>query len=239
MSINGHKTSCTRTMYLKKKEKKRYIASWLHPSIITTLPLTKMSNSPPKNDYSRIQNYSPFLSRIIKGKSVKQTSHRQSQHLHHHHPKHHRHHYHYQPHPQNQKPQEEVVKGQPQEQIDLGRLPFSYAANMDIHLIQLYGKCIEASIHVRKLRHDVSQRHIARRRRRSGCGSSRMRWSRTGGSVESCCHDLNCTSLHFTVAASMAHMKVKGLDAGEGTKKWRKILVIAEVKMSLSRDAES
>ena len=59
------------------------------------------------------------------------------------------------------------------------------------------------------------------------------------GGVESCCHDLNCTSLHFTVAASMVHMKVKGSDAGEGTKKWCKILVIAEVKMSLSRDAES
>ena len=36
-----------------------------------TLPLRKMSNSPPKNDYSHIQNYSPFLSRVIKGKSVK------------------------------------------------------------------------------------------------------------------------------------------------------------------------
>ena len=59
------------------------------------------------------------------------------------------------------------------------------------------------------------------------------------GGVESCSYDLNCTSLHFTVAASMAHMKVKGSDAGEGTKKWCKILVIAEVKMSLSRDAES
>ena len=37
----------------------------------------------------------------------------------------------------------------------------------------------------------------------------------------------------------MAHMKVKGSDAGEGTEKWRKILVIVEGKMSLSRDAES
>ena len=68
--------------------------------------------------------------------------------------------------------------------------------------------------------------------------AERDRVGREGG-VESCCHDLNCTSLHFTVAASMAHMKVKGSDAGEGTKKWRKILVIAEVKISLSRDAES
>ena len=59
------------------------------------------------------------------------------------------------------------------------------------------------------------------------------------GGVESCCHDLNCASLCFIVAASMAHMKVKGLDVGEGTEKWRKILVIAEGKMNLSWDAES
>ena len=57
----------------KKKEKKRYIKSSLHPSRISTLPLTKMSytNSPPKNDYSHIQNYYHFLSRVTKGKSVK------------------------------------------------------------------------------------------------------------------------------------------------------------------------
>ena len=59
------------------------------------------------------------------------------------------------------------------------------------------------------------------------------------GGVESCCRDLNCVSLRFTVVASMAHMKVKGSEARAGTKKWRKILVIAEGKMSLSRDAES
>ena len=54
------------------------------------------------------------------------------------------------------------------------------------------------------------------------------------GGVESCCCDLNCASLFFTVAASMAHMKVKGSDAGKGTEKWHKILMIAEGKMSLS-----
>ena len=59
------------------------------------------------------------------------------------------------------------------------------------------------------------------------------------GGVESYCFNLNCSSLCFMVAASMAHMKVKGSDAGEGTKKWHKILVIAEGKMSLSRDAKS
>ena len=37
------------------------------------------------------------------------------------------------------------------------------------------------SVHALKLRHDVSQRHITRRRRGSGCGSSRMRGSRMGG----------------------------------------------------------
>ena len=62
---------CTGTMYLKKKGKKRYKTSSLHPSIKTTLPLTKMSNSLFKNDYSHIQNYSPFLSRRTRGKSVK------------------------------------------------------------------------------------------------------------------------------------------------------------------------
>ena len=49
----------------------------------------------------------------------------------------------------------------------------------------------------------------------------------------------NCALLYFTVAASMAHMKVKWLDKGKGTEKWCKILVIAEGKMSLSRDTES
>ena len=59
------------------------------------------------------------------------------------------------------------------------------------------------------------------------------------GGVESCCCDLNCASQHFMVAASMAHMKVKGSDVAIGMEKWRTIFVIAEGKMSLSRDAES
>ena len=61
---------------------------------------------------------------------------------------------------------------------------------------------------------------------------------RKGGAADSCCN-LNCASLHFTVAASMAHMKVKWSDKGKETKKWCKILVIAEGKMSLSWDAKS
>ena len=39
------------------------------------------------------------------------------------------------------------------------------------------------------------------------------------GGVESCYRDLNCASLCFTIVASMAHMKVKGSDVGEGTEK--------------------
>ena len=62
---------------------------------------------------------------------------------------------------------------------------------------------------------------------------------REGGAVESDCLNRNCASLPFTVAVSMAYMKVKWSDKGKGTEKWRKILVIAEGKMSLSRDAES
>ena len=40
MFINGHNT---RTMYLKKKEKKRYIASSLHPSKRNNTPLNTMT----------------------------------------------------------------------------------------------------------------------------------------------------------------------------------------------------
>ena len=60
-----------------------------------------------------------------------------------------------------------------------------------------------------------------------------------GGSTESDCLKRNCASLHFTVAVSMAHMKVKWSDKGKGIEKWRKILVIAKGKMSLLRDTES
>ena len=62
-----------------------------------------------------------------------------------------------------------------------GRLLSSNEANTNIHLIQLYGKCNESNIHALKLRHDVSQRHIAQGRRGSGCGSSKTKWSRPRG----------------------------------------------------------
>ena len=45
----------------------------------------------------------------------------------------------------------------------------------------------------------------------------------------------NCASLHLTVAASMAHIAWKWSETGKGTKKWRKILMIVEGKISLSR----
>ena len=56
-----------------------------------------------------------------------------------------------------------------------------------------------------------------------------------GGAAESDCRDLNCASLRLMVAASIAHMIEKWSEKGKGTKKWHRIRVIAEGKMSLSR----
>ena len=70
-------------------------------------------------------------------------------------------------------------------------------------------------------------------------GANRDGIEQEGGVADPDCLDLNCASLRLTVAASMAHIKEKGSDARKGTEKWRKILMIAEGKMSLSRDAES
>ena len=49
----------------------------------------------------------------------------------------------------------------------------------------------------------------------------------------------NYASLRLTVAPSIAPIMWKWSDKGKGTEKWRKILVIAKGKMSLSRDAIS
>ena len=65
-------------------------------------------------------------------------------------------------------------------------------------------------------------------------GANRDGAEREGKATEFICRDLNCASLCLTVAASMAHMTKKWVEEGKGTKKWRKILVIAEGKMSLS-----
>ena len=45
----------------------------------------------------------------------------------------------------------------------------------------------------------------------------------------------SCVSLHLTVAASMAYMTWKWSETRKGIEKWRRILVIAKGKMSLSR----
>ena len=52
---------------------------------------------------------------------------------------------------------------------------------------------------------------------------------------------LECSyaSLHLMVAASIAHITWKWSEMRKGTEKWRKILVIAEGKMSLSWVVES
>ena len=70
-------------------------------------------------------------------------------------------------------------------------------------------------------------------------GAKRDGAEREGGAAESDCLNRNYTLLHFTVVASMAHMKVKWSDKRKGTEKWHKILVIAEGKISLSLDAKS
>ena len=66
-------------------------------------------------------------------------------------------------------------------------------------------------------------------------GANRDEAEQEGGAAKSVCCDLNCTSLRLTVAASMAHMTKKWVEEGKGTEKWRKTLVIAEGKMSLSQ----
>ena len=70
-------------------------------------------------------------------------------------------------------------------------------------------------------------------------GADRDGAEQEGGAAKSIFRDLNCASLCLTVAASKAHMIEKWVDEGKGTEKWRKILVIAEGKMSLSQVAVS
>ena len=55
-----------------------------------------------------------------------------------------------------------------------------------------------------------------------GADQDGVEWD--GEGAKSICRDLNCASLRLMVVVSMAHM----------IEKWRKILVIAEGKMSLS-----
>ena len=60
-----------------------------------------------------------------------------------------------------------------------------------------------------------------------------------GGAADLDRLERNRASLRLMVTASMAHITWKWSDMGKGTEKWRKILVIAEGKMSLSRVAKS
>ena len=53
------------------------------------------------------------------------------------------------------------------------------------------------------------------------------------------CLEQNYALLRLTVAAFIAPIMWKWSNRGKGIEKWRKILVIAEGKMSLSRVAES
>ena len=55
-----------------------------------------------------------------------------------------------------------------------------------------------------------------------------------GGATVLDCLDQNCASLCLTVAESMAHIMGKWSEEGKGIKKWYKIRVIVEGKMSLS-----
>ena len=61
-------------MYLKQRKEKDTNNPHYIPKKKKKLPLTKKmsyTNSTPKNNYSHIQNYFPFLSWVTKGKSVK------------------------------------------------------------------------------------------------------------------------------------------------------------------------
>ena len=49
----------------------------------------------------------------------------------------------------------------------------------------------------------------------------------------------SCALLHLTIVASMAYIMRKWSETGKGTEKWRKILMIAEEKISLSQVAVS
>ena len=57
---------------------------------------------------------------------------------------------------------------------------------------------------------------------------------KVGGAADPDCLKHSCASLRLTVVASIAPIIGKWSDTGKETEKWRKILVIAEGKMSLS-----
>ena len=114
-------------------------------------------------------------------------------------------------------------------------LPSSNTIDTRVHLIHLRSECIKASIHTLKLCHDHIQSHTSRRSRGSGGG-----WSWRSG--RSCWPKSPRTKLRlalFNDSGVNGHITWKWSETGKGTEKWRKILVIAEGKMSLLRVAIS
>ena len=55
-----------------------------------------------------------------------------------------------------------------------------------------------------------------------------------GGATNPDHFERNYALLHLTVMASMAHITWKWSETGKGIEKWRKIVMIAKEKMSLS-----
>ena len=112
------------------------------------------TNSSPRSDYYHIQNYSPFLSRVTKGRvSSRHLIGRASISI-------------------------IIWSGIV---ITIIILSIGIGSNrMWWYLIQLRRECIQASVHALQLRHDVSQRYITGRVR-SRCWWSRPGWSRTRG----------------------------------------------------------
>ena len=60
-----------------------------------------------------------------------------------------------------------------------------------------------------------------------------------GGAADPNHLERSCALLRLTVAVSMAHITWKWSKMGKGTEKWRKILMIAKGKISLSHVAVS
>ena len=142
---------------VSKKERKEKIQNILITSLKrkTTLPLTQWSktNSPSKSDYSHIQSYSLFLSRVTKGRvlnrhliggssisiiirsiiiitiilSIRIRNHWMR-----------------------------WWRSRLKCKIAYSRLPSCNTTDTNVHLIQLRRECIQASIHALQLRHNVS-----------------------------------------------------------------------------------
>ena len=110
-------------------------------------------------------------------------------------------------------------------------LTSSNAAYMGVHLTQLITESVEASIHVLKLHHDVLECHSTHRRGGNGCGWSWKsgRSYRTGPPRSK----LHLVLFNGSVVNGTHNGEV--VEKGKRNRKWHKIHVIAEGKMSLSQ----